>query len=188
MTIDPISNIAMTSPLHPVTYYRGSAGSDVQRQRGDNFASSLNNAASSKAIAITDKLELSTGAMVGISVEDLSQLVTQQPQLNPNAPVNKSQSAFKSVLENKKQLSADELITSIETRKKNAVRAKAEEERRKEIEAKGNSGSGYILTIPPEHLDEMKYYQTDYAERNKLLDTFSAYKNSSTGSLVNLTI
>lgn len=188
MTIDPISNIAMTSPIHPVTYYRGSAGTEAQKQRSDGFASSVSNASSSKPISITDKLELSTGAMVGISPEDLSNLVTQQPQLSPDAPVNKSQSAFKTVLENKKQLSADELLTSIDTRKKNALKAKEEEERQKALEAKKDAGSGYVLTIPAEHLDEMKYYQTDYAERNKLLDTFSAYKNSSTGSLVNLTI
>lgn len=186
MTIDPISNIAIISAVRPVSYYNGTSNPDIQRQRGDSFLASINSAAA-KTIAINDKLDLSSEANASLNLEDLTLLVTQQPQLNPNSPVNKSQSAFQSVLESKKELTPEELIKSLDNRKKTALREKEQEERAKNLEAKKNEGSGFILTIPAEHLEEMKTYQTDYAQRNKLYDSFNSYQSASTGSLVNLT-
>jgi len=186
MTIDPISSVAMMSSVMQLNYFRGNALQDSQKQKGNNSVSSVNNAVSSGSIVITDKLELSSGSLVGISEENLSNLVTMQPQLNPNAPVNKSQSAFQSILNAKKQLSVEELSATIEDRKKSAQKAREEEDRKKAAQA--GSGSGYVLTIPPSHLEEMSSYSTGYPERNRLYNTFNAYQNTRTGSLVNLTV
>ena len=127
MTIEPISGIAMMQAMNPVSYYNSNAGFEIQRQRQEAFSSGSSSA--SKSIIITDKLELSSDAQVNLNLEDLRLLITKQPQLNKNAPVNKTQYSFKSILDSKKELTAEELLTSIDTRRKNARTAKESAER-----------------------------------------------------------
>jgi len=171
------------SSVRPVNYYTYNNSSDIQKQKADSSQSGVNSAANKKSV--TDILELSSETRNTFSVDDQKTLTNLQPQLSNSAPVNKSQTTFKSILESKKALSADELLTSL-NEKKNAAATKENNSASAANQSASQNG-GYILTIPSEHIEDLKTYRSNTQLRDKLYNLFNA-QDFQTGSLVNVTL
>jgi hypothetical protein len=187
MTIDSISNLAIRSGLTPISYYY-SSGTDGQKLKQDRDISSVKSSSSGSISSISDKLNLSAEAQALLSSDPgyISKIAAQQPQLMQDSPVNKSQNSFKTILQSKQGLTEEELTKSINNRKKYGGSLTYSSDTNASSETAKSDSGGYILSIPQDHLEEMKSYDTQYALRNKLYDTFNAYQNSTTGTLVDL--
>jgi hypothetical protein len=182
MIVDPISNIGITEASNSVSYLTYYVGSEAQKQRRDTAL--VDGGASSKSSTTADTLELSSEAASSMNIIDSNYTTSQKSLLSRNSPIYKSQSAFKSILENKMELSENELVQNMDARKK-AYQTSSENSTAQTYSENVSSG-GYILTIPLEHLAEMRNYQSSSA-KNKLYNKFNSGQEAKTGSLVDIT-